>query len=226
MPEISSEATIIHSRRKTVALVIERDGRLVVRAPLRMSRKAILQLVEQKKDWIIAKQQQMQKNPPHAPKQYANGESFWLLGKTYPLEIVAQNSPALSLEGHFRLSSRALDKAPQVFKRWYQQQAQRVLAERAALYAARHGFVYQKIKITSARTRWGSCSAKGTLSFTWRLVMAPLPVIDYVVVHELVHLQVKNHSKEFWRRVEMLMPDYRQHIQWLKTNGRLLSLNP
>jgi predicted metal-dependent hydrolase len=93
-----------------------------------------------------------------------------------------------------------------------------------ALYAAQHGFQPGRIRITSARTRWGSCSSKGTLSFTWRLVMAPLEVVDYVVIHELAHLRVKNHSQVFWDSVAALMPDYKRHVTWLKKNGRFLTL--
>lgn len=228
MPE---NPKIIHTRRKTIALIIERDGSLVVRAPLRVSDKAILRMIEQKKDWIRAKQAQVKaRYPAYAPKEYANGEEFWYLGKTYPLEIINARSPTLSLdgslhrEGSFKLSSHGLPKAPLVFKNWYRRQAAKILPERSQWWASRHGFTYQKIRISSALTRWGSCSSKGTLSFTWRLVMAPIAVIDYVVVHELVHLQVKNHSKEFWGRVELIMPDYKQKIKWLKENGHLLRL--
>lgn len=222
IPEISK---IIHTRRKTIALIIERDGSLIVRAPLRVSDKAILRMVEQKKDWIRAKQAQIRaRGPVYTPRQYASGEIFWYLGKTYPLEVVAARSPALSLDGSFKLSSRALSKAPLVFKHWYRKQAASILAERVQWYATRYGFAYHKIRISSAKTRWGSCSSKGTLSFAWRLVMAPLPVIDYVVVHELVHLHVKNHSKEFWGQVQEIMPDYKQKVKWLKENGRLLSI--
>jgi predicted metal-dependent hydrolase len=92
------------------------------------------------------------------------------------------------------------------------------------LYAAQYGLRYEKIRITSAQTRWGSCSPKGTLSFTWRLVMAPLEVIDYVVIHELAHLRVKNHSKTFWAEVESMLPDYTRHVAWLRKNGKFLTL--
>lgn len=223
--EISEITKIIHTRRKTIALIIERDGSLVVRAPLRVSNKAILRMVEQKKDWIRATQERVKaRYPIYTPKEYTSGEKFWFLGKTYPLEIVAARSPALRLDGSFKLSSQASAKAPLIFKNWYRRQAASILAERVQWYASRYGFAYKKIRISSARTRWGSCSAKGTLSFAWRLVMAPMPVIDYVVVHELVHLQVKNHSKEFWGQVKEIMPDYKQKIKWLKENGGLLSL--
>ncbi len=91
--------------------------------------------------------------------------------------------------------------------------------------AAQHGFEYQRIRITSARTRWGSCSSRGTLSFTWRLVMASEDVIDYVIVHELVHLRIHNHSREFWTQVGLLMPDYKEKRLWLKKNASVLTLD-
>jgi len=78
------------------------------------------------------------------------------------------------------------------------------------------------IRISSARTRWGSCSSRGTLSFTYRLVMAPPDVVDYVVLHELVHTQIHNHSKTFWNKVAKLMPDYKPRLAWLKKNGKYL----
>jgi hypothetical protein len=111
-----------------------------------------------------------------------------------------------------------------VFKAWYRQQASRVISERVTGYAAQNGFSYQRVNITGARTRWGSCSARGSLNFTWRLVMAPIRVIDYVVVHELVHLKHKNHSKAFWDEVKRLMPEYQQQIKWLYEHGHTLRL--
>jgi predicted metal-dependent hydrolase len=99
-----------------------------------------------------------------------------------------------------------------------------VISERVAYHAKKNKFAYRKIRISSARTRWGSCSTNGTLSFTWRLVLAPSEVIDYVVVHELAHTQIKNHSPKFWRRVVEIMPEFKRYITWLKKNGRFLTL--
>ena len=99
-----------------------------------------------------------------------------------------------------------------------------MLTERVEFFAHAQGFKVKKIRISSARTRWGSCSAKGTLSFTWRLVMAPPDVIDYVVVHELCHLKELNHSKAFWAQVEAILPDYKTRRKWLKDNGAKLHL--
>jgi predicted metal-dependent hydrolase len=216
---------IIRTKRKSIALIIKPDGRLVVRAPIRISNADIKHLVKQKERWIREKQKQVKdKTTQSKPKIYMDGEEFLYLGKSYNLKIVADLNPALVLSRKFYLSRRALPKAESVFTEWYREQARAVITERVKLYAARHGFKYRKIRITSARTRWGSCSSMGNLNFTWRLVMAPPEVVDYVVVHELAHLRVNNHSKEFWKQVERIMPDYKQRLKWLKENGQKLTL--
>ena len=217
---------IIRTKRKSIALIVKRDGSLVVRAPLRAREEAIRSLVERKAEWIKTKQELVKSTYlSYVPKEFVNGEGFWYLGKRHRLQIVDDVRPALSLDGNFRLANASLPKARHVFERWYRKQALKVISERAQWYAENHGYTYKLIKITSAKTRWGSCSARGTLSFAWRLVMAPVPVIDYVVVHEMVHLQEKNHSKEFWGKIKIIMPDYKQRIDWLKMNGHLLSLD-
>ncbi|MBE3127600.1 MAG: M48 family metallopeptidase, partial [Candidatus Atribacteria bacterium] len=111
-----------------------------------------------------------------------------------------------------------------IFIIWYKRRAYETISRRVRLYAQKRGFKYNKINITNARKRWGSCSHQGNLSFTWRLTMAPLPIIDSVVVHELVHLELKNHSKAFWNKVGILDPEYKEHKEWLKNNGYLLRL--
>lgn len=216
---------IIRTKRKSLALIVERDGRLIVRAPLRAREETISAFIQRKEKWILKKREQVKSfYPPFVPKEYVNGEGFWYLGNIHKLQIVEAAKPSLYLNGNFQLAQSALHKAPLVFERWYRKQAQQVIAERVQWYAEKHGYSYKQIKITSARTRWGSCSQRGTLSFSWRLVMAPVPVIDYVVVHELVHLQVKSHSKEYWSRVRLIMPDYQNKIEWLEQNGHLLRL--
>lgn len=216
---------IIRSRRKTIALIIKQDGSLLVRAPLRATESQIHALVEDKAAWIRSKQTLVKQNAAQtAPKKYGAGENFWYLGKQYPLQIVEKGNTTLAFNGHFELNKGALPKAPEIFKSWYRQQAYAVLGERVALYAANFGFTYKQVKITSAQTRWGSCSIQGTLNFTWRLVMAPLPMIDYVVVHELAHLRVRNHGKKFWAEVKAILPDYQEKRDWFNKNGQALNL--
>ena len=90
--------------------------------------------------------------------------------------------------------------------------------------ASQLGFQYKKIRIGSAATRWGSCSSSGALSFTWRLVMAPMAIIDYVIIHELVHTVEHNHGRAFWDKVKTILPDFKPRMAWLKANGALLRL--
>jgi predicted metal-dependent hydrolase len=216
---------IIRTKRRTIALIIDQDGRLIVRAPLRASRKQIESLVEQKADWIQSKLYLVRMTYARfKPKEYIHGEEFLCLGKTYRLAIVENAVTPLRLEDQFYLSRSALAKAERIFTKWYTAQARLVISERVQVYAAQYGFEYRQVKITSARTRWGSCSTRGSLNFSWRLVMAPMPAIDYVVVHELVHLREKNHSRRFWEQVEAILPNYTQQVRWLKANGYKLRL--
>jgi len=215
---------LIRSRRRSLALIVEHNGSLTVRAPLRTPDSQIHAFVESKAAWVARKQAEARAKYVPA-KKYVEGEVFLYLGKSYPLRIVSSQRPALALEGSLRLSQNALPKAEATFTRWYKAQAAEVIGARVAHYANLYGFQYGRIRISSARTRWGSCSAKGTLSFTWRLIMAPLEVIDYVVVHELVHLKHRNHSRQFWGGVAAIIPTYKKHVRWLKTNGRLLTLD-
>ncbi|MFH1524609.1 MAG: SprT family zinc-dependent metalloprotease [Chloroflexota bacterium] len=214
---------LVRSRRRTIAIVVERDGRLTVRAPLRMAEKHIHEFVESHVEWIARNQAKVRAAPLPQHKQYAEGEMFLYMGKPYPLRIVPPQRPALKFDGTtFRLAKSAQPRAEQVFVRWYKVQALEVISGRVQALAGKYGFSYQKIRISSARTRWGSCSSRGTLSFTYRLVMAPPAVVDYVVIHELVHTKIKNHSKTFWARVGEILPEYKTHVRWLKKNGQFL----
>jgi predicted metal-dependent hydrolase len=217
---------VIHSRRKTFALVIELDGSLTVRAPLRASRAQIERLVKEKSDWIEEKQEWLKSHPDAPrPKNYTDGEPFYYLGEAFPLEIVPATNPDLKLEDkRFKLSRNFQPRAAKVFKKWYHRQARQIIEERVKARAQDLGMIYHGLRITSAHRRWGSCGANGTLNFSWRLVMVPPVVIEYVIVHELVHLEIRNHSHAFWDRVAQIMPDYKQHIAWLKANGRQLHL--
>ncbi len=216
---------IIRTRRKTIALMIDPQGRLIVRAPLRTSEARIRAIVAQKQAWIEQKQQLARQNRrPEGAQRFVEGREFYYLGQRYPLTIVERRRPLLRLNGRFELARPALADAERVFEHWYREQARTLLAERAAGLAERFGFRFQRLSITGARTRWGSCGARGSLNFTWRLVMAPQKVIDYVIIHELAHLRIRNHSLKFWELVQSLMPDYRQSRDWLKHNGHQLDL--
>jgi len=217
---------MIRSKRKTIAILVQRDGKVIVRAPLKAPERLIKAFIESKSAWIKEKRAlALQRQVALPQRQFTDGEKFWLLGQQIALRVVAGQKTALTLDGEFRLSQKAQPQALAVFEKWYRARALQVLSERVNLLAARFGFRYEKLRITSARTRWGSCSSRGTLSFVWRLVMAPLEVIDYVVIHELAHLKIKNHSAQFWAEVARLMPAYKSSRDWLKKNGHFLTLD-
>jgi predicted metal-dependent hydrolase len=213
---------IIHSRRKSVAIIIRGDGRLVVRAPLRLSNARIREFVLSKTDWILTQQAKTahRKAPVHT---FIEGEDFLYLGRNFPLEIVDDPKSALTLDERFHLRRTDQPQARVVFLKWYKQQARQIITDRVNFFAQKHAYNYSRIRLSSARTRWGSCNSKGSLSFTWRLVMAPIEIIDYVVIHELVHLEIHNHSSSFWKKVLEFMPDYKKRRSWLKENGYRLS---
>jgi hypothetical protein len=204
-------------------LVIEQDGSLTVRAPQRFSRANIDQLVLEKAGWIRERQAWVRQHST-APHRYEEGELFYYLGKTYPLSYADRQKQPLILIDTFQLDRPSKTQAKKVFNAWYRDQARQIIGERASILANLHHLVFKDLHITSARTRWGSCSSSGALNFTWRLVMAPLEVIDYVIIHELAHLKIHNHSSEFWNYVEQLSPNYRTLRKWLEDNGGRFNL--
>jgi predicted metal-dependent hydrolase len=210
---------IIRSKRKTLTLVVKPDGSLLVRAPWRASEKSIGEFIAKNMPWITKKKAEALDAFHPQPPRYIPGEMFMYLGAAYPLEIVSEQEKSLLFDGKFKLAGPAQSHAMLAFKRWYREQARQILTERVSFYARQYGFQYKKIGITSARTRWGSCSADGSLNFSWRLILAPVDAVDYVVVHELVHTIFHNHSKRFWNRVQELMPDYKEHRNWLRKIG-------
>lgn len=109
-------------------------------------------------------------------------------------------------------------------EKWYRKEASDIIEEKASEYAACIHVSFQKIHIKDTKSRWGSCSSKGNLNFNWRLVMAPEPVLDYVVIHELCHLRYMDHSKHFWNLVAEFCPSYKQYRKWLKDHGESLYL--
>jgi predicted metal-dependent hydrolase len=124
-------------------------------------------------------------------------------------------------EGTLRLflDSMSPEVVRAAIERWYRRQAHHVFAERAEHWNARFGYNYGRIAIRDQKSRWGSCSRQGNLNFNWRLLLAPLAVLDYIVIHELAHLKEGNHSPRFWALVAGQCPDYRDQRAWLRQHG-------
>lgn len=216
---------IIRSKRKTIALVVTTDARVLVRAPLSTPKKYIDSLVKQKSGWIIRKQQEIaRRNEAYAHQLYVNGKDFMLLGSSCRLEYSDQVSSILLAHSKIILPIDQKRQTTKLIREYYLETARRIFRERTEYYACLTGIKYKSVRVSAATRRWGSCGINGTLNFAWRLVMAPLRVVDSVVVHELAHIEFRNHSKDFWARVRMIMPDYDQQRKWLEEHQRLLEV--
>jgi predicted metal-dependent hydrolase len=223
--ELSASAVrIIRSKRSTIAIHIDRGGELTVRAPQGASESVIRSFLERKRPWIEEKLRIVR---ARALSLSRRGGRYPYLGEWHPVTLIdeTENRPPLLLhDGRFLLHRSRVNDLHGLIEQWYRAQARRILPDRVAHYATPGGPSIGKINITGAKKRWGSCSSSGSLNFSWRLVMAPLHIIDYVVVHELAHRFEPNHSAKFWARVSELMPEYRERRAWLKKEGYLLSI--
>ena len=213
---------IIRTKRKSLSIVISQDGTVLIRAPLRTPDQMIENFIREKRAWIEKKIQEMKKRPRPVKRAFVNGESILYLGKYYEIQVLDDPSITIELRNKLYISQRILPDVRRHLKAWYKAEARKKIFERVAFFSEITGYLPKSIKISRAERRWGSCTSKGTLNFSWRLIMAPLEMIDYVIVHEMVHLDQPDHSKAFWNKVRVIMPDYERRKNWLKENDRLL----
>lgn len=210
---------IIRTKRKTIALVINEHARLVVRAPRFVSNRYIHNLIAKRKEWIQQKlEDAMVRMNGVGKKEFVNGESFSYLGNLYQLKLTEEGPPVVTFKNGFYLRNSKQNNARSLFVDWYKKVAYKKLLERVEFFADRSGFKFTGVRVTNARKRMGSCNGSGGLNFSWRLILAPLPIVDYVVVHELAHIKARDHSRKFWKIVETIMPDYKKRRKWLKEN--------
>ncbi|MCP3677971.1 MAG: M48 family metallopeptidase [Deltaproteobacteria bacterium] len=214
---------LVRSKRRTIAIEVRRDASVIVRAPYRASDSLINHFVHEKSGWIARKQESARKRVS-VKKRFVDGEEFLYIGRPYKLSLVDNGQQPLSFDGRFILSRDYAMEGRRHFIEWYRDEARRALPERVEHFAAAAGLSYQCVRITSALTRWGSCGVKGSLNFSWRIMMLPPHIIDSIVAHEVSHLAVRNHSQHFWRRVGELYPDYRSCDKWLRENDHHLTL--
>ena len=211
----------IKSLRKSVSIEINHLGQLIVRTPLQISEKYLEHLLDTRQEWIISKQNQMrQKQMDYGPRKFIHGEKFLYLGEERELTIATiQDRPLILTDNGFSLREKDCPWAAELFKRWYKRQATSHLFPRLEQLSTATGINYRSLKITNAEKRWGSCSAKHSLCLSWRIMMVPQWVIDYIIIHELVHIKHLNHSPEFWKLVTKKCPDYKKAEEWLKKNS-------
>jgi predicted metal-dependent hydrolase len=214
-------------RRKTISLHIKEDGEIVVYAPYHTPKGEIEEFLKERESWIVKKISEQEKSTREAEKAFIPGEKFLYLGEWYPLEIGDNHHKDHPLKlsfGKFILDKDYIEEAKDLFIQWYKREAKEKIVRRIDYYSNRLQLFPKGTKITSAKYRWGSCSRDNRLSFSWRIIMAPLSIIDYILIHELVHIKEKNHSKRFWSYLESVLPEYRKPRLWLKKNGHSLQL--
>jgi hypothetical protein len=214
-------------RRKTLCLQI-RDGQVQVLVPARTSGRQIEDLIHKHSGWIEKKLREQSARPKAPARAFADGEVFACLGRDHTLKVV-QGPPWPAEPRGGELLVTVPDQGDEAAIRariieWYHGAALATFQDRTAHFARRLGVSATSVKVRAYKRRWGSCSAKGDLSFNWRLALAPVAVADYVAAHELSHLVHHNHSPRFWAVVEGLLPDYRDQQQWLNKFGGLLDI--
>jgi hypothetical protein len=216
-------------RKRTISLQITRQSDVVVSAPYFTPACEIKSFIEQKYDWIQKSiQKQKDQQVQTGEKQYISGEYFYYLGTPYPLEVFFQQNLPVGLvfwSNRFYLNcANGGVEGKRYFIEWYKKRAKDFFSKQVEHLSRLLQLLPRSIRITSAQTRWGSCSPEDGLAFSFRLIMAPPTVIDYVIVHELMHTKEKNHSARFWKLIETALPEYKIHRLWLKENGQKLIL--
>lgn len=216
--------TVKFSDRKTLRISVERDKSIVVTAPNGFSLEKIHHAVERKKLWIYQKRKHEQKynETLFEENKIRSGSSVTYLGKTYTLHAVKDEFDGILFDGKFYISKRALPIADQLLTDWLKAKAREYIIPKTNAFAASLGVEYKNIRISEMRYRWGTCSKKNNLNFNWRLIKAPLNVIDYVIVHEAAHILESGHGKDFWQIIKIQLPHFQAAKDWLKDNGEIL----
>lgn len=215
---------LLRSKRRTIGIEITQEAKLIVRAPGHVSREYLESIILKKRNWILKKQKFFQQRKSEYPaRKFIEGESFYFLGNTFCLKIIAEG--VIRLTECLEFPECLLVRARENLIQWYKARAYEKIKERIDWYSKITDLPYASIKISNSRKRLGSCSFKGRLNFSWRLIMAPLAIIDYVVVHELTHLEELNHSSRFWNKVKAVLPDYKNQEARLKNNQWFSSLD-
>lgn len=211
------------NRRKTASLKVH-EGHVQVIVPKLLTDQEIETLVLKKTKWIRDKLRIQRLAPSYKPKEFVSGESFSYLGKNYRLKILSGKKGEVKLrDGRFFVTVKTKGKNSRaLLEDWFREKALQKLTEKTIRHAEQIGVNPKKISIREYKSRWGSCTAKGTISFNWKIMMAPNSIIDYVVIHELCHLKHHDHSPKYWKALESKLPDYREKKEWLKKHSKLL----
>jgi hypothetical protein len=209
-------------RRRTIGISVGPAGELRVAAPVGCSRRALEAAVRQRLDWVRKKVAEQRARTAAQTRSYVDGELFPYLGGRYPLTLVDGAAVALELrDGRFVLDRALAPEAAARLAGWYAARARTWIPARLDRLVEPGGPAPSAVQVRAMGRRWGSCTASGKISLHWQAILLPPAIIDYILVHELMHLRQLNHSKAFWDCVEKAMPDYAERRTWLRVNGHL-----
>lgn len=245
--DVAFPLDIVRTDRKKSASIEIVGETVKVIVPKYLSDKRIEDLILKRTSWINQKLKIQSEIVLPKPKEYVSGECFTYLGKNYRLKIVSDSSGGDSVDsvdsvnsndsvdnskeaklkhGYLQIPTPAnlTDEKRQNFikasiKQWYEEHALKRLADKTNRYGEILGVQPRSIKVRDNKSRWGSCSVTGDISYSWRIIIAPHHIVDYVVVHELCHILEHNHSSTYWKHVENTIPSFRECRAWLKLNG-------
>jgi predicted metal-dependent hydrolase len=225
-----------HSRRaRKLRLTINQSGEVKVTIPRFVHQRTVDRFIVEHTEWIEKRLKKVEiQNLKHPTPTYQTGDTFYYLGVPLTLTIrpSGRKRPTVKSSGdqmiitlhHDIDKSKGKTQIKKALQDFFKEKATGIIHDRLQHWNEHYQLHYSKVTFRNQKTRWGSCSAKGNLNFNWRLAMAPIQVIDYVVVHELCHLQHLNHSKKFWALVEQTQPTHKQWRKWLRQKAYLLQI--
>ncbi|MBL8018818.1 MAG: M48 family metallopeptidase [Leptospirales bacterium] len=205
--------------RRRISIIVYPDNRMEIRAPMRMPEYSIQSFLRQSTSWIQKRLKKNASRPRIEPLLYSEGESIPFLGQELRLTFKKGLRRPTQSDGSLALPESRKGGAYETVEKWYRKEAITIFQTAIERYAPLIGKKPTRFTVRRMRSRWGSCSSKGSLSLNWKILASPQSVVDYLVVHELAHLIEQNHSKRFWAVVERAMPDFRAARKWLKTHG-------
>lgn len=217
---------IEYKKRKTFAIEIVPPNKIKVKSPRGISKSKIEELVHSKANWIIKKLEEF-KDIEHMQieRRFVDGEIFMYLGKEYILKITQDKNlkkAEVSICNefiHVKTPKIEIEIIKKIMIEWYKIECDKKIRERIEVYGQKLGEMPRIIKVKEQKRRWGTCTSRRDVLFNWKCIMAPIDVIDYIVVHELCHLVHMNHSANFWSLVKSNFPHYEEKKQWLRKNG-------
>ena len=219
----------------SVTISVEFENGVEIVAPHDLSEQAIERVIRQKAGWITQKlkaTETIESSPRR--REFVSGEKYSYLGRGYTLVVLERDEThsrlimrsgifEASIQSNMKIGDRQ-ELIRNMFRTWYKKRAENKLTEQAQLYGAQFNLEPLAIKVMDLDSRWGSCTPSRTIHLNWRIVMAPIRIIDYLVAHELCHLHVLDHSQAFWNMLSSVVPDYKERREWLRINGPTLTV--